>query len=284
METVTLRAPAKINLTLDVKGKRADGYHDIESVMHQVSLCDTVTISRVPEGIKISCTSPEVPAGEENLAYRAARLVLSQFNIKSGIHIHIEKCIPVAAGLAGGSSNSAAVIKGMNELFELGLSQKDMLSLGLRLGSDVPFCISGGTAVASGRGEILEPVKIRRSLDFVLVNPGFAVSTGEVYRLLDQEIITERPDSRKLTAALAEGDLEQIAANLGNVMEQVVLKRHPAVQEIKERLLKEGALAALMSGSGPTVFGLFPSPTAADQALAAVQHSYPVSCRCASYI
>lgn len=284
METVTLRAPAKINLTLDVKGKRADGYHDIESVMHQVSLCDTVTISRVPEGIKISCTSPEVPAGEENLAYRAARLVLSQFNIKSGIHIHIEKRIPVAAGLAGGSSNGAAVIKGMNELFELGLSQKDMLSLGLRLGSDVPFCISGGTAVASGRGEILEPVKIRRSLDFVLVNPGFAVSTGEVYRLLDQEIITERPDSRKLTAALAEGDLEQIAANLGNVMEQVVLKRHPAVQEIKERLLKEGALAALMSGSGPTVFGLFPSPTAADQALAAVQHSYPVSCRCASYI
>lgn len=284
METVTLRAPAKINLTLDVKGKRADGYHDIESVMHQVSLCDTVTISRVPEGIKISCTSPEVPAGEENLAYRAARLVLSQFNIKSGIHIHIEKRIPVAAGLAGGSSNGAAVIKGMNELFELNLSQEDMLSLGLHLGSDVPFCISGGTAVASGRGEILEPVKVGRSLDFILVNPGFAVSTGEVYRLLDQEIITERPDSRKLTAALAEGDLEQIAANLGNVMEQVVLKRHPAVQEIKERLLKEGALAALMSGSGPTVFGLFPSPTAADQALAAVQHSYPVSCRCASYI
>ncbi|MGI6512770.1 MAG: 4-(cytidine 5'-diphospho)-2-C-methyl-D-erythritol kinase [Syntrophomonadaceae bacterium] len=283
MKQITVSAPAKINLTLDVLGKRADGYHNIESVMHQINLCDQVCVTQIPEGIEVYSNRGELPGGKTNLAYRAAEAMVSKLGIKTGFRIFLEKNIPLGAGLAGGSTNAAAVIKAIDQLLGLNMHLRDMLEIGQRTGSDVPFCLLGDTAIARGRGELLTRVNRRIKLHLLLVNPGFQVSTARIYNLLDQETITDRPDSVRMAAALANGDFAGVVSSLNNVMEKVTLKLHPEVAGIKDNLVQAGAAGALMSGSGPTVFGLFSDAEAAHRAFQVIKGFYPYTFCCSSY-
>lgn len=284
MKQVTTTAPAKINLTLDVLGKRADGYHDIESVMHQVTLCDQIRVITIPEGIEVRSNKDELSGGKSNLAYQAAMEVVSRFGIKTGFRIFLEKNIPLGAGLAGGSTNAAAVIKAIDQLLGLNISLPDMLEIGQSVGSDVPFCLMGDTAIAQGRGELLTRVNHRIKLHLVLVNPGFQVSTARVYNLLDEETITERPNSPRMAEALTDGNFDGVVSELGNVMERVTFKLHPELRGIKDDLLQAGAAGALMSGSGPTVFGLFSEIEEARRAFHSIKESYPSTFWCSSYM
>ncbi|MGI6550906.1 MAG: 4-(cytidine 5'-diphospho)-2-C-methyl-D-erythritol kinase [Syntrophomonadales bacterium] len=281
---ITISAPAKINLTLDVLGKRADGYHDIESVMHQVNLCDRVTVAVIPEGIEVYSNNAELPSGEGNLVYRAAMAVVSWLGIKTGFRIYLEKNIPLGAGLAGGSTDAAAVIKAINRLLGSRISFPVMLRLGQSVGSDVPFCMVGNTALAQGKGEILTRVDNRVCLYLVLVNPGFQVSTAQVYNLIDRETIVDHPDSSKMIQALASGDFKGVVSGLGNAMEKVTFKLHPELTGIKADLLRVGAAGALMSGSGPTVFGVFSRPEEACRAFHIMKETYPHTFWCSSYM
>lgn len=254
---ITIEAPAKINLTLDVKGKRADGYHELETVMHQIDLVDKIIMRPCSQGITIESNSYEIPDGEENLAYKAASLMLRQFPQGRGIYIYIQKNIPIGAGLAGGSTDAAAVIKGVNLLYGLQLGQPALLQWGEAIGSDVPFCISGGTALARGRGEILEPLAAAVKLEMVLVKPEFQLSTAEVYRDLRLEQDCIHPSTSAFLEAWTKCDIINIACHLGNILESVSLKKIPLIGMIKKEMLDLGALGTVMSGSGPTVVGVF---------------------------
>lgn len=257
LKTVTIEAPAKINLTLDVKGRRPDGYHEIETVMHQIDLVDRVSLRVSSEGIKVTADSPELPCAEDNLAFRAAVEFFRQVGATGGVEVFIHKRIPVGAGLAGGSSDAAAVIKGLNRLYGDRLTPDEMLGLGAKIGSDVPFCILGGTALARGRGEIVTPLFTDMTLALVLVKPDFAVSTKEVYERFDKVQIFERPDTDEVMRGLLCKDVEMICRGMGNVLEAVTTAWFPEVARIKQRMKGLGAIAALMSGSGPSVFGVF---------------------------
>lgn len=282
MDEITVAAPAKINLTLDVVGLRNDGYHNIESIMHQVDLCDYVTVSLVGDGIEVITDNSELPGGSANLAFRAARQVLA-YRAKTGIRISIEKNIPLGAGLAGGSSDAAAVIQALNRLMDLDLSYEQMAALGLEIGSDVPFCLMGGTALAQGRGEILTAIPANQILELVLCNPGFEVSTAQIFALMDREEITVRPDNRQMVLALQAGDLGSIADHMINVMEQATFSLHPVLGQIKAALTENGARGVLMSGSGPTIFGIYPDRETADQAWQMMNKRYPRVYRASSY-
>lgn len=262
---------------------RPDGYHDIETVMHQIDLSDTVTVARVDRGLTVHTNMPDLPSGEANLAYRAARLIIEKFEIQEGVTIRIQKHIPVGAGLAGGSTNAAATLKGMIRLFNLNMSWEDTQVLSASLGSDVPFCLMGGTALATGRGEILKLIQHKAALHFVLINPGFEVSTAEVYALLDQETIIERPDSGAVITGLMNRKVQTVAQNLGNVMERVTLQNYPILHKIKQHLMDAGALNALMSGSGPTIYGLFADVGHARQAYFKLRDVYPGTFICSSF-
>lgn len=254
-EKLVLQARAKINLTLDVLGKRPDGYHQVEMVMQTISLADTITLEKTTGDILISCSHPEVPVNVENLAYRAAMLLKQVESYNGGVKIHIDKQIPVAAGLAGGSSNAAAVLVGLNQLWDLGLSREHLMHIGGTLGSDVPFCVLGGTALAKGRGEEITPLKAVPELTLVLVKPPFGVSTASVYGNFRQKKVTNRPDTHAMLRAIEAGDSAAIIRLGANVLESVTLELHPQVAEIKNRLSQAGAQGVVMSGSGPTVFG-----------------------------
>lgn len=272
--TVSLLAPAKVNLTLDIKGPRPDGYHELETIMHQVNLVDTVHLRRLTDGIEVSTDSPLVPGDSDNLAYRAAVEFFQATGIAGGVDIHIEKHIPVGAGLAGGSTDAAAVIKGLNRLYAAGLDIKDQMVLGARIGSDIPFCILGGTALARGRGEILTPLSPARNLLMVLAKPGYSVSTREVYARYDQGKVTRRPDTGGVEAALASGNLAGACAGMENVLETVTLECCPEVALLKQMMTDLGAVKALMSGSGPTVFGIFLQREVAEAACAIINRYY----------
>lgn len=253
MEELRLRAFAKINLTLDVGGLRPDGYHEIHSVMQTISIADELILSRA-EGIAVECDSPEVPAGEGNLAWRALRLLADR--LPGGVRLRIRKGIPVAAGLGGGSSDAAAALKGANALYGLGLSEQELLSLAAAVGSDVPFFILGGTVEARGRGEVVRRLPPLPTLWLVVAKPGFGVSTREVYSAYRPEGGCKR--TPLLVAALERGDAEGVLGALGNDLEQVTGRLFPAVGELKARLEELGALRAVMTGSGPAVYGVFP--------------------------
>lgn len=251
-----VKAPAKINLSLDVLGKREDGYHEVEMVMTTVDLADRLEISHKEENsISILSHNRFVPDDERNLAYKAAKLLKEKFHIQTGVNIKIEKNIPVAAGLAGGSSDAAAALKGLNELWNLGLSVEELAKLGAEIGSDVSFCVYGGTALAKGRGEKIQPLPAPPKCWVILAKPSIGVSTSDVYGRLDVSNI-EHPNTGKMIEAIQNGNYEQMCANLGNVLESVTLEMHPEVKQIKEYMKRFGADAVLMSGSGPTVFGL----------------------------
>ncbi len=260
MPGLELKAQAKINLSLDVLGKREDGYHELRMIMQTVSLHDIVLLETVPSGIIVECSSRWVPEDRTNTAWKAADLLRCKFGIKSGIKIKIIKRIPVAAGLAGGSSDAAAVLRGVNELFSLGLSLTDLRLLGKQVGADVPYCISGGTMLAEGIGEKLTRLPDFSGVDVVLVKPGVGVSTAWVYgNLRASEIIDrDRPDTNLLSGALRTRDIRTVSENMKNVLEGVTIPKYDIVRFAKDKLLELGAIGSMMSGSGPTAFGIFP--------------------------
>jgi 4-diphosphocytidyl-2-C-methyl-D-erythritol kinase len=286
MSALELAANAKINLSLDVLGKREDGYHELRMIMQTIALHDTVRIEAIPEGIVLECgsgpvpkygTSEPVPEGtaggrapgdgtrrwvpedRTNTAWKAAELLKNTFGMKSGIKIKIVKRIPVAAGLAGGSSDAAAVLRGVNELFSLGLGNEELKRLGRQIGADVPYCVEGGTRLAEGIGERLTALPDFSGVEVVLVKPRVGVSTAWVYGNLKTAEISgpDRPDTELLKRALEARDIKGVAANMKNVLEKVTIPRYDVVRQAKDKLLKYGACGSMMSGSGPTAFGLF---------------------------
>lgn len=250
-----VKAPAKINLTLDVLHKRPDNYHEVEMIMTTVDLADRIGLMGTASGIHIRSDDRFVPNDSRNLAYQAAELIKNTFGIKTGVIISLEKQIPVAAGLAGGSSDAAATLKGLNRLWQLNLSMDELAELGAKIGSDVSFCVYGGTALATGRGEIIEALPAPPHCWVILAKPTIGVSTAEVYGAFNPET-ADHPDTQAMIEALQAGDYEAMCDNLGNALESVTLGMHPEVQQIKDHMKKFGADAVLMSGSGPTVFGL----------------------------
>ncbi len=254
-----VKAPAKINLTLDVLYKRPDNFHEVEMVMTTVDLADRISLESREDGvIQIISTDNFVPNDHRNFAYQAARLIKDTYGIKQGVSITIEKEIPIAAGLAGGSSDAAATLKGLNELWNLGLSTDELAELGAKIGSDVSFCVYGGTALATGRGEIIKEIPAPPNCWVVLAKPKIGVSTAEVYGGLKVEGL-EHPNTKQMIQAIETKDYELLCSSLGNVLETVTFKLHPEVVMLKEQMKRFGADATLMSGSGPTVFGLVDS-------------------------
>lgn len=254
---LTIKAQAKINLTLDILGKRPDNYHDVAMVMQSVGLADTLSFQKLESGgIELLSNIPGLPNDDRNLVYRAAKLVMDTYGIEQGVHIELAKQIPMAAGLAGGSADAAAVIRAMSDLFELKLSEKELCHLGAQIGSDVPFCICGGTMLAEGRGEILTRVADMPECYVVLAKPPVDVSTAWVYQNYSSEDVACHPDTAAVLACLEACDLEGISKLLCNVLESVTIKRYIEIEDYKKRMCRSGALASLMSGSGSTVFAL----------------------------
>ena len=259
MNSITLKSRAKINLSIDVLGKRQDGYHLVEMIMQTIDLYDLIEINEKDnDQITIKSTSDEVPLDCNNLVYKAANLIKKTFNINKGVEIHIKKNIPVAAGMAGGSSNAAAVLVGLNKLWNLNLSNQQLEKIGLKLGADVPFCINGGAVLASGIGEELTPIKgLTKDVCILVCKPDLFVSTKEVYECIDSKDIDKRPNNKFLIKRIKNEDTRQLAENMFNVLEGVTMDKHPVIQQIKDIMTNNRALGAMMSGSGPTVFGLY---------------------------
>lgn len=248
---------AKINLTLDVLGRRSNGYHDVRMIMQTLSLFDLLIMDKTRSGIRISTNLKYLPNNDKNIAYQAAQLFFNHTGIRGGLRLLIHKNIPVAAGLAGGSGNGAAVLTALNTLYGYPLNDSELAELACRLGADVPFCLTGGTALSEGIGEILTPIDGMRSTAVLLVKPQISVSTAMIYEKIDTAPIQTRPDTDFVIKSIRSYDLRGIAHGLCNVMEPVTAEMHPEIYRIKSKMLKDGALGAVMSGSGPTVFGLF---------------------------
>lgn len=260
---LTIQAYAKINLALDVLGKWPDGYHEVEMIMQSISLADTVTLTEA-QGIAVTASVPDLACDASNLAYRAAAKLRDFLHTDRGVAIHLDKKIPMAAGLAGGSSDAAAVLKGLNTLWQLGLTQAQLMAIGAELGSDVPFCLAGGTMRAYGRGELLEQLSPMPQCYVVLAKPPVGVSTAWVYSNYRLEATVHRPDIRRMVQFLAAGNYPGIAQGLANVLESVTVPAYPVIACLKD-IMTAGGAAALMSGSGPTVFGLVPQRQQAEQ-------------------
>lgn len=257
MNEIALESYAKINLALDILYKRDDGYHEINTIMQQIDLKDRVVIRNKDSGIDIQCNNKDVPIDRNNLVYKAWEKIREKTGINRGVGIIIDKKIPIAAGLAGGSSNGGAVLKGLNLLWDLNLSDEELMEIGKKIGADVPFCIMGGTAWARGIGEKLTKLKGFSGYNILLANVGIPVSTEWVYKNMDLKSIHKRIDIEKIIKYMEEGNLLKLGQSIENVMEPVVMTKYPQVKMVKEDMIKFGALGSLMSGSGPTVFGLF---------------------------
>lgn len=258
-DTLTRKAYAKINLGLDVVRRLENGYHEVRMIMQTVGIYDVLTFTAGQSGIRITTDSGELPVGEDNLIYRAARLLMETYNISAGVDIHLEKHIPIAAGMAGGSSDAAATLLGLNELFALGVSEERLRQLGVRIGADVPYCIMGGTALAEGIGELLTPLPPAPQCVLLVAKPDIQVSTKYVYEHLDAGNSWQHPDIDGMRRAVENGDLSGVIARLGNVLETVTIEAYPVIDRIKREMVSGGARGSLMSGSGPTVFGIYDS-------------------------
>jgi len=268
LNELTVHAPAKINLALKILRKRADGYHDIKSILQKVSLYDTLSLKLSPlQGITVTADDPSIPTDSYNLAYRAAVLLLKQQKITPGISIHIKKRIPAGAGLGGGSSNAAATLTGLNKLLRCNLPETELLRLGVEIGADVPFFIyDKPSALAEGIGEQLSPVKIQVPLWLVIVFPGFSISTKWAYE--NYRVLTNEGKNIRIPRSFEQ--LNSVLHILSNDLENVVTKQYPEIQEIKHTLIQAGACSSLMSGSGSSVFGIFPDEQQAQEALTLV--------------
>ena len=258
-----VKSYAKINLTLDVLGKMENGYHEIESIMQTVNLFDLIIIDRTSKDINIHTNLKFLPTNEKNIAYKAAKMFFEETGIDGGVKILIHKNIPVAAGLAGGSGNAAAVLIALNTLYNANLSDEKLFEMGKRLGADVPYCMMGGTVIARGIGEILTPVNEMPKSAVLLVKPPINVSTQSIYEYLDEFEIDKHPNVENMINAIENRDINTISQSLCNVMEIATVKIHPVIKGIKEKMLLNGAKGAIMSGSGPTVFGIFDDYNAA---------------------
>lgn len=274
MDEISLKALAKINLGPDVLGKREDGYHEVRMVMQTIHLYDRVEIkkTRSPH-IHVETNLYYLPVNEDNLVYRAAKLMKDEFQIKEGVRIVLQKFIPVAAGLAGGSSDAAAVLVGMNRIFNLGLKQNKLMELGLKIGADVPFCIMRGTALAEGIGEKLTALPPMPKCPVLIAKPAISVSTKAVYEGLKLYDGMEHPDIDGVMEGIQQKDLKGVASHMGNILETVTIPMYPVIEDIKKLMLENGALNAMMSGSGPTVFGLFPNEKEIRRAYEALKQS-----------
>ena len=274
-QPLELKAYAKVNLGIDVIGKRPDGYHEVRMIMQTVKLYDRITMEKNDSGnIILSTNLPYLPVNEKNLVYRAIDMIRNAYGITDGVTASIVKRIPVAAGMAGGSSDAAAAFVGMNQLFHLGITQQELMDYGVKLGADIPYCIMRGTALSEGIGEILTPLPPIPNCWFLIVKPTFSMSTKFVYENLHLDEIAVHPDIDGMKEALYQRDLIGVTDRMENVLEQVTKKHYPAMGEIKDIMRKEGALNALMSGSGSTVFGIFKSKETAEKAAAAC-HEHP---------
>lgn len=275
---LTIKAPAKINLTLDVVGRRPNGYHDLEMIMQTIDIYDKITISQTgAKDIQLTMNKdlPDKIPPEKNLVYQAALLMQKKFSLPYGFRIHLTKNIPAAAGLAGGSSDCAATLIGINRLCDLRLTTEELCELGVTLGADVPFCICKGTMLSEGIGELLTPLSDLPPLWALLIKPDISVSTGYVYNHLDLESLTCHPDTEAAMDAISRKDMTGLAKNLSNVLETVTIPDYPVIGQIKDFLLQNGAIGSLMSGSGPTTYGLFQDEILARLALKTAQTKYP---------
>lgn len=251
------KAYGKVNISLDIVGKREDGYHLLEMIMQNIELYDDIKINKIDKGIKLKCNKPFIPVDERNLAYKAAELMINTYNIESGVSIEIIKNIPVAAGLAGGSADCAAVLRMMNKLFNINASDKELMELGVKLGADVPYCIKGGTALCKGIGEDITMLKPFKNKIVLLVKPPFGVSTKEVYKEFDLSKVRVHPNTEVLIEKMKKNDLYYVSKNMKNLLENVTIRKHKVLYKLKEHLVKNGAVGSMMSGSGPTVFAFF---------------------------
>lgn len=269
-----IKAYAKINISLDVVGKREDGYHLLKMIMQNIDLYDIISVEKISKGIIMGCDKTYVPLDERNIAYRAARLFLDTYNIGGGVEIYIKKNIPVSAGLAGGSTDAAAVLKCMREIYEVNASDEELMGLGLKIGADVPYCILGGTALCEGIGEVVTPLKPFKNKILVLVKPNFGVSTKEVYKALNVEKIYKHPETERLIKYMEKDDLISLNRNMKNVLENVTIRNNPAIKKIKTRMINFNALGSLMSGSGPSVFGFFDDMLTAQRCYEELKKNY----------
>lgn len=266
MNEYQMKAYAKINLGLDVMGKLENGYHEVKMVMQTVGIYDELSFERTEAGIVVTTDCGELPTDEDNLVYKAAKLMIETYGIQGGIRIHLKKNIPIAAGMAGGSTDAAATMKGINRLYDLDCSLRELMELGVKIGADVPYCVMGGTALAEGIGEKLTALPAAPECYLLVAKPDINVSTQYVYEHLDAEGIGEHPDIDGMVQAIEEGSLQGILNRLGNVLETVTIKAYPVIDTIKSRMRELGAVGSLMSGSGPTVFGIFLEEAKAQEA------------------
>lgn len=274
MKKIKLKAYGKINLSLDVLGARDDGYHDLDMIMQSVNLYDTITITKNKTGnIEVKSNTGKIPNDESNLCFKAAKLLIDEFGIKKGVTIEIEKNIPISGGMAGGSTDCAATLKGMNKLFKLRFSEKDLMDRGVKLGADVPFCIMGKTARAEGIGEILTPIPNKLKGYLVIAKPPISVSTGFAYGQIDKVEIKNKPDTEAVIEAIKKKDLSSLAKSICNVFEEVTIPEHVIIEEIKDKMKDNGALNAMMTGSGPTVFGIYDDKKKAVETVDALKES-----------
>ena len=276
MDQITRKAYAKINLGLDVIRRRPDGYHEVKMIMQTVGICDILTFrksGRQDGAVTLFLDKKELPCGKENLVYRAAELLTRTHGLRDGVEITLEKRIPIAAGMAGGSTDAAAVFHGMNELFGLSMSLQEMKDLGVGIGADVPYCIQGGTALSEGIGEILTALPSPPAAYLLIAKPDISVSTKFVYENLHADRLQSHPDIDGMVQALERGSLEGIVSRMENVLETVTVREYPLIHMLKDIMRREGALNALMSGSGPTVFGVYKTREAAEASRPAVEKS-----------
>ncbi|MGK0465549.1 4-(cytidine 5'-diphospho)-2-C-methyl-D-erythritol kinase [Clostridium sp.] len=252
-----VKAYGKINISLDIVGKREDGYHLLKMIMQNIDLYDSISFEKCNRGINISCNKPYIPIDEKNLMYKASKLFMDTYNVSGGINIYIKKNIPVAAGMGGGSADAASVFQTLRKVFEVKLPDNEIMELGLKIGADVPFCITGGTALCEGVGEIITPLVPFKNHILVLVKPNFGVSTREVYKNLDTSRIYKHPDTEALIKAMEAEELQEVCNGMKNLLENVTLRKYPVLKRIKEDMIKMGAMGSMMSGSGPTIFAFF---------------------------
>ena len=253
-----LRALAKINLGLDILGKREDGYHEVKMIMQTIQMYDVLELHKKKKpGISLTVNVPFIPTDERNLVYRAAAMLMEEFHVQEGLSIRLDKFIPVAAGMAGGSSDAAAAFVGVNRLFHLGLSQEELMERAVKVGADVPYCIMRGTALAEGIGEKLTALPPVPPCYVLIGKPAVSVSTKMAYENLNLETIKKHPDIDGMILDIENGNLKKMAEKMANVFEPGIIREYPVIQEIKDFMEENGALRAMMSGSGPTVFGIF---------------------------
>ena len=271
---LSLKAYGKINLGLDVLRRRDDGYHEVRMIMQTVGIYDRIDlIYKETPGITVETNLYYLPDNENNLVYKAAKLLMDEFHVQKGVHIRLRKYIPVAAGMAGGSSDAAAVLFGVNKMFSLGLTTEQLMDRGVKIGADVPYCVMRGTALSEGIGEILTPLPVPPQCQVLIAKPGISVSTKFVYENLHANELRpeQHPDIDGMMEAIKQKDLYGIADRFGNVLENVTIPAYPVIQEIKDLMLEQGAIGALMSGSGPTVFGIFTEKEKAEKAADAIR-------------